>query len=269
MKVHHIITIGWILSALTACSHVDEDERLIYVAPSEVNRAVLIEDFTGQRCVNCPNATAEIEKLREEYGADHVIAVGIHSGPFGHRSTMSSPRMPLTTEIGDSYYRHWGIEMQPGAMVNRTGVIYNPSRYAAAVSKAIETPTPLTLRVSDISIEYGQMTVVVEALSAEAVSGKLQVWMTEDNIVGTQYMPDGSSNPEYVHRHVFRTSITADNFGDPFNVTATEPATAVYTVYLDEAWKLADLNVVAFVYSDTEGVLQATVKAVEPILKTK
>ena len=38
--------------ALMACSHIDEDERLIYVKPVAASRNVLIEDFTGQRCVN-------------------------------------------------------------------------------------------------------------------------------------------------------------------------------------------------------------------------
>ena len=51
---------------LTACSHIDEDDRLIYVKPAEVSRRVLLEDFTGQRCVNCPKANDEIKALQEQ-----------------------------------------------------------------------------------------------------------------------------------------------------------------------------------------------------------
>ena len=72
---------------ISACSNIDESERLIYVEPAHVARAVLIEDFTGQRCVNCPNAVAEIERLQEAYGEENVIAVGIHSGPLSIFST--------------------------------------------------------------------------------------------------------------------------------------------------------------------------------------
>ena len=43
--------------AAASCSNIDEDERLIYVKPADVGRAVLIEDFTGQKCVNCPTGT--------------------------------------------------------------------------------------------------------------------------------------------------------------------------------------------------------------------
>lgn len=263
MRIHHYIYTVLLL-LLASCSHIDEADRLIYVAPADVNCAVLIEDFTGQRCVNCPAATVEIEKLQEQYGRENVIAVGIHSGPFGHRTTMSSPRMPLTTETGDAYYRHWGVESQPGTMVNRTGgIIYDPSQYAAAVHAALQKPTPLTLHISTVTTADGQLTVTVEALSAEALSGKLQVWLTEDNITGTQYMPDGSSNAAYVHQHVFRTSLTADLLGDTFTVSATEPATATYSTTLDDTWKTADLNIVAFVYNDTDGVVQATTRAVQ------
>ena len=51
---------------LIACDEIPVAERLTYVEPPEVGRAVLIEDYTGQYCVNCPRATEEIEKTRED-----------------------------------------------------------------------------------------------------------------------------------------------------------------------------------------------------------
>ena len=38
--------------AAASCSNIDEGDRLIYVKPAEVGRAILIEDFTGQKCIN-------------------------------------------------------------------------------------------------------------------------------------------------------------------------------------------------------------------------
>ena len=73
---------------LTACDNVDEGERFEgpldleeVLAKSEKN--VLIEDFTGQRCTNCPNAAQKIHEFQEQYGKDRVIAVAIHGGGFG------------------------------------------------------------------------------------------------------------------------------------------------------------------------------------------
>lgn len=40
---------------LAACSDIAEDDRFEYVEPAEVAKRVLIEDLTGQLCLNCPD----------------------------------------------------------------------------------------------------------------------------------------------------------------------------------------------------------------------
>ena len=81
VKIHIFAALATL--AFVACSHIDEEDRLIYVKPAAAQRCVLLEDFTGQRCINCPKANDEIHALQEQYGADTVIAVAIHSGPLG------------------------------------------------------------------------------------------------------------------------------------------------------------------------------------------
>lgn len=248
---------------MNACDNIDEADRLIYVPPASVERAVLIEDFTGQRCVNCPNATLEIEKLQEEYGAENIIAVGIHSGPFAHRSTITSPFLPLGTETGDYYFNFWEVEAQPGTLINRTGgVIYNTQQYAAAVNAALAQKSPLRMNVyaelvSEVGNEHASFDINVECMTNENISdARLQVWITEDGIVSPQYMPDGSVKSDYVHNHVFRTSITQDVMGDPIQIQTESTATAKYRLEMQEAWNVEKINVVAFVYGN-QGVIQA------------
>lgn len=244
----------------TACSQIDDEDRLIYVAPAEVNRCVLIEDFTGQRCVKCPNATAAITQLQEQYGHDKVIAVAIHSGPFAHRTTMSSPLLPLGTELGDQYYSHWGIEAQPGVLINRTGgPVYDPSQYASAVNNALQQKSAVDIGI-DMTLTAKNLYVTVHPQSANSLDARLQVWLTEDNIVDTQYMPDGSVNREYVHNHVLRQSLTADPLGDNIHIDgegSLSQSYAKYSAEMDDSWKTKDLNIVAFVYTEKDGVLQA------------
>ena len=94
------------------CDEVDENDRLIYVKPQAVGRNVLIEDFTGQRCVNCPNASEEIARLQREYGADTVIAVGIHSGPFS-KSVRGTPYDYIPpTEMSISTTGRWSLSQK-------------------------------------------------------------------------------------------------------------------------------------------------------------
>ena len=100
-RINTIILVLLGIVLFTSCDKVPLNERLIYVEPPEVGRAVLIEDYTGQYCVNCPRATEEIERLVEEYGDSVVIAVAIHSGPFSKQKGEPSP---LYTELGDMYF---------------------------------------------------------------------------------------------------------------------------------------------------------------------
>ena len=232
---------------LTACDEVAEEDRLVYVKPPEVARCTVIEDFTGQRCINCPAASAEIEKLQEQYGVDTLIAVGIHSGPFAQKTD-------LVTDI----------EAQPGVKINRGAPIKDPALYGAAVREALSKTTPVTLKVERTYDEATrQLTVKVIGTTAEDVNCKLQLWLTEDGIVKLQLLPNNERDANYVHNHVFRTSLTNDIFGDPFNLSASAgEKESTYTTTLDEGWNPDMMHIVAFVFDSNE-ILQATRKAVK------
>ena len=123
MKIKNIF-LGVATAAMTmaaaSCSNIDEGDRLIYVKPAEVGRAILIEDFTGQTCNNCPTGTEIINGIVSTYGEDNVIAVGIHSGPLGFAGTATA--VGLMTDTGNEYYTHWDKENkmgQPWVVFNR------------------------------------------------------------------------------------------------------------------------------------------------------
>ena len=62
----------------TACDEVSEGERYISLPQVETKRNVLLEDFTGQFCSNCPTAHATINSLKAQYGSS-LIAVSVHA----------------------------------------------------------------------------------------------------------------------------------------------------------------------------------------------
>lgn len=258
------------IMGLTACSNIDEDERLIYVEPAEVNRSVLIEDFTGQACVNCPNATAAIHELQETYGEENVIAVAIHCGPFAHlRSNMGNAFLSdLGTKLGDEYYTHWNIEAQPGVKINRGAPIYDTNQYAAAVANELKK----TSTVHFDAVEFSNNAVLVDLSSSDRVEGRLQVWIVEDSINAKdpqtkyqQFMPDGSRRQDYVHNHVFRASLTNDAYGEPVTLEAGNKSyTQVFYLQGNEAldnfehlWQKQYLSAVVFFWNEQQGVMQA------------
>lgn len=239
--------------AMSSCSDIDEQDRFDYVKPADAARKVLIEDFTGQRCVNCPNATDEIHHLQETYGEDNVIAVGIHSGPLGFKG--NKKYVGLSTDLGDTYYYYWGLDHQPVGMVNREA----PSDYPAwqgQVMRLIAQKAPVSLAITN-GYDAASRTVTIK-IDAEGTTGttagKLQVWLVEDGITAMQMMPNGSSNMEYVHNHVLRGAVNGE-WGTDFTVHEGESKSQSFTYTLDEKWVAENVSVVAFVYNDS-GVAQ-------------
>ena len=248
----HALCILTIVLAAVACSDIPEDERLVYVEPPTVNRAVLIEDFTGQRCVNCPTAVSEIERLQQQYGEDNVIAVGIHSGPL---ALWNSDRLTgLRTELGDTYYNHWQIEAEPSGLINRKGGVALHTQWQTMVHNALQEPSPLNLSLDCRLSASGELSVEVKGVAHQPVKGHLQLWLTEDSIVAPQMMPDGQMNSSFVHNHVLRMAVNGD-WGTPVDWQPGQEYLLPFSATLEAGWIPNHLSLVTFVYDD-DGVQQ-------------
>ena len=248
------------LGFLASCDEISQDERLTYVEPPQVSRAVLIEDYTGQYCVNCPRATEEIERLIEQYGDTTVIAVAIHSGPFGKYKGEPSP---LYTETGDMYFSKWGMSAQPVGLVDRLfgPMLFSYTDWAGGVNYEIAFKAPVSFMTeASYDEETRQAAIEVQTIGLDSalVSGKLQVWLIEDSIDSFQLMPDGSRQEHYNHMHVFRASVN-DPWGDEVSVAHGQVAAKNYAIRLDPAWVPEHCAIVTFLYDD-EGVKQVAKK---------
>lgn len=239
--------------AAASCSNIDEGDRLIYVKPAEVGRAILIEDFTGQRCVNCPTGTEIINGIVDTYGEDNVIAVGVHSGPLGFAG--NSKTVGLMTDTGNEYYTRWDKENkmgQPWVIFNRkTSPDSHYNNWAAMVGTIISEKANLSVKIDNAyDAAKRTLTTTVGAFGTNGtVNGKLQVWIVEDGIKALQMMPDGKPNKEYMHNHVFRAAVNG-TWGEDVTVKEGETTTKQYQYVLPEAWNADNIAVVAFVYND-------------------
>lgn len=251
---------------LFSCSNVDEDNRFIEietpVAPEDststiVTKNVLIEDFTGQMCQNCPLAGKVIEELHGTYNDSTLIPVAIYSGKPGMCIPVGK-KGSLTTDEGQEYFEKWGLNNQPIGLVNRKGGPLDKSVWPAKVFEFSREEAPLAMDVKSVLNEDGKtMNVHVTVTPVKSVKGNLQLWITEDNIVGIQKMPDGKPVKDYVHNHVFRASVNG-TWGEETQFTEKEVFEKDYVVNINEGWKAEDIHIVAFVYNEAEGVLQVT-----------
>ena len=253
MKIKSYILLFLAGFIMAACSHIDEDEQLIYVKPAPVSRCVLLEDFTGQRCVNCPKAAEEIEKLIEQYGEDAIITVSIHSGPLGFHTNKKF--LGLSTDMGDDYYNHWNLEYQPVGLIDR-GAPAEYTAWSTLIREELQKTAPVEIAL-ELSFESNEMSIHATLKGVDGdTEGNLQLWIIEDGITAFQMMPDGTRNDNYVHRHVFRDAVNGQ-WGDEIIVKEGYSIDKDYTFTISEDWVPENLSVVAFVYNNS-GVLQVT-----------
>lgn len=244
------------------CDEVDAGDRYIEMEAADVQRAVLLEDFTGQNCVNCPDAHEVIEQLEQLYG-ENLIAVSIHGGQFGISvdRTVYPSYIGLATPEGEEYNTSYGIESWPAGLVNRIGSVTEHDKWAAAVRTEIEKPAAAEIEVEAVLDNEGPKPVIRITETVRPLSnftGKLQVWVVENGIVARQR--SGSETiPDYVHNNVFRAAVNG-TWGEDVTYTDGIIATSEHSIEVrntdKEVWNTDNLAVVAFIYNDA-GVTQA------------
>jgi len=250
------------------CLSCDDEDIVI----EEFDRKVFIEEFTGVRCVNCPQGSAEIENLIAVHG-EGLIAVSIHSGFFSN--PYSENAYDFRTPKGDDILNFLGEPLgYPTAIINRTkfggeetlftsqaswsGYIAEQLAVAPSVSVKIAKNYDSTNRKLDITVSGTAVQDINEPL-------KVTVLITENNITDTQLLPSGVSN-DYVHKHVLRavlSNATGDPLVDDLATGASYEKTYTFTIPEgDETgpWNTTNINIIAYVHygsGTTKEVLQA------------
>jgi len=105
-NIRNISVILLVIIIITSCDKVEgpyiEGNPYSGIYDSDLPiRKILLEDFTGFGCVNCPRANEEIHKLQDRYG-DHLIPIAVHAGWFATPFTSSDPdfRTSVGRELG-------------------------------------------------------------------------------------------------------------------------------------------------------------------------
>lgn len=250
MKTIKTLLAGALLGiTLTACDSVAEPDRFI---PTEIvpQRAILLEEFTGQLCRNCPDGHAAIHDITAVLG-DSVVAVGIHGGNLA----LPAPTGLMTTE-SDNYYKAAGSPSQPSATIDMATSPLQVDMWGTTINKLIMTPTPFTVIARpQLSADRKTYDIDVAFSSGHDYQGKLLVWIVENDIVAMQD-DHGKYIMDYVHNHVFRASANGQ-WGDDVTLAKNKPQYRSYSVDVDRTWNPDNIYVVAFLYNDA-GVAQVT-----------
>ncbi len=233
--------------------------------PNTTVRTVLIEEFTGHKCTNCPDGAAEIARIDSVYG-DTVIPVSLHAGYFALPDPPGSGMYEedFTTDLGETFNTQFGVAAYPAGMVSRIQVggnyVLTKTQWETVVQQIKNDQPLVAINITNLyndSVRTLKVLIDIEWLQNGSSSYNLQVYLIEDHIIAWQ--KNGPvDDPNYDHRHVFRkdlngiwgTSIPATMQGDTLH---EEFATNINTEY-----KSNDCMVVALVYDvNTYEVIQA------------
>jgi len=189
---------------------------------------ILIEDFTGHRCGNCPGAALLAHSLKDQYPGQ-VFVASIHSAlpPYFFQSTTEpgDPQYPkfthdFRTEAGDQYPLDIsGFIGNPVGFINRTtdgsGQIWQfQNSWSTIVNDILDEDNPLLMNVqvnTNYYIETRGLFVHVLSETQQDITGRynMVVYLIQDEYASWQL--DYSATPQdvefYHHKDVLLDNI--------------------------------------------------------------
>lgn len=230
-------------------------------------RKILIEEFSGVKCVNCPAGSEAIENLLTIY-KDQLIPISIHAGFFA--PPYAESKYDFRTADGNSLLSYLKEPLgYPTAVVNRKlfpnefDIQLAQNQWAGFIAQeAAQAPEVTLALIKNYNAANRQLNIEVNIKTLEPIDGsdiRLSVALTETNISDVQLTPTGKVN-DYKHKHVLRDFITNYD-GNPIPEAQKDGTiiTKSFTYNIPEAWVAENCNVVVFVHlnGDKKDVLQA------------
>lgn len=258
-------------ASLTACDIIEGPKVDETAFPTSGNK-VIIEDFTGHKCGNCPRAHEKAQELLGIYG-DNLIFVAVHAGGFAKVDIPQGYITDFNTSMGtelESYYEA-DLEGLPVGMVNRrpwnNKTLTKYPNWSAAVAAILNEDPKLDISLQatfDETTRDISVTANLDYFTAGDANHQIVALITEDSIVAQQAdysLAAPSLIEDYVQMHVLRTTITPGTWGVPVKgnpIFAGEKITKTFTATLDPAWREHHCEVVVYVLDNTtKQILQA------------
>ena len=276
MKIRYIILVVLIFAvSFNSCDKVDAPfiESRDYC---NGNKKVLIEDYTGHGCVNCPGAAVLAQELKEIFCGRAVI-IAVHAGYFAQPDFENNPVFAanFTTEAGNEWDTYFGNSAKgnPNGLIDRAQIndsyVIFPQSWAEVADPLLMEPAEAFITINnDFNVSNNTLSTNIKTEFQQDIEGsfKVIVCITQDNIIA----PQKNNDPEigatpidstYVHNHVLRGTLNG-SWGEYVSTTGAVAMNEVYEKTYDiefpASWIPKDCHVVAFVYNESnKQVLQA------------
>ncbi len=247
------------------------DTTYVGAVPTAELHNVLIEDFTGASCTNCPAAHAVILNLQNTYNTSansRVNVMSMHNLDLSFGQTFPTDsskydfRQTQATEVGDQVYGHVGAI--PVGGINRLPLAGGTFPYQISradwnddVAAELLKTDSVNLAVAstwDNATRKASISVTISYPFATSTLQNLSIAIVEDGFIDWQEDSQSPSNYDtfYHFDDVFRGFVTASPFGDAIlpAIPNKEPGRVCvrnYSYTLDSKYNAANCRVIAFV----------------------
>ncbi len=189
---------------------------------SSQKRNVLLEDFTGVQCVNCPDGHTISASILNSYTAGRVVVVAMHSGhlltnpySFGHYDFRTPEGDDIENLVGPISSKPIG-DIDRKLFAGETTIPVGRAKWVGYVAQEIPDDIPKvqmkienqydnTTRVLSMGVTLQYSVTILQNIN-------LSVMLTESGMIEPQLGgPNGGAtgiDTFYVHRHVLRDMIT-------------------------------------------------------------
>lgn len=212
---------------------------------------VLLEDYTGVKCNNCPAAGEIALQLQQQYG-HQLIVLGVH--PKGVLQNPAGGFPDFRTDDGNEWNNAFNIGAYPNGLVNRNGVV-GQAEWAKKVKEAVEGEAPARMVIkSEYNDANRELKLSIHAkILTDLPKSNLTICMMEDSIKGKQATQTGT-DIAYMHRHVFRGTADGITWGRSLGNEDLKAGMNFITNFkftVDEKYNDEEFYIVAFIADES------------------
>lgn len=235
-------------------------------------KSVLLEEFTGIHCPNCPRGHQTAESLINDF-YPYVYAIAVHAGGYAVPRLESEP--DYRTIYGDSLVEQLKVTGFPTATINRHTFkgefIFSTNDWRVRTRLIHQDTAVVNLYIDmQMDIPKRELKVTVEGYYTQTVDVPFHVLhlaLLQSNILGPQA---GSAEDVYAHKHMLRDMLTGfsgdtvktPRKGDYFSRSYTY---IVPNAYKNIPAKMEDLQLVAFLKQPDDQILNVVGSMHEPL----
>ncbi len=255
-------------------SNVNSDTTfVVQQIPAAQASTVLIEDFTGVRCPNCPDAQVEAKNLMAN-NPNRVNVITIHplnllnslTTPFSKelRGDKVTSNYDFRTQAGKEIFSLIGISNSlPIGTINRnlfsgeTNRVIDYPKWAAYVNAELLKSTPVNIDVKSYYTPKDSIAIDLTLTYTEAVADTnyFTVAIIENKLKDVQERNTGTGviyDTAYIHEHILRAVVTSFQ-GDLLKAPLVKGRVfkKILLYKTDPAWNKNNLKIIAFVHGNT------------------